>query len=305
MRTETKICAKWALILFTTLIVEGVLWYSLDGKLLFGALLFVSFVVIFETLSLRTVLRALSDFLSVVLLILISLIWLLNTIIWERSSAEPNNIKCYYGEKINQRKSGGRVVSFDFIYNCFDQDSIFQKNCDVTATTFYSKDIQYNKVLLSDESYISRIGLLSIDKEKYRYHSLFHYGYKELGNDSYEYALFEPFIVYEHYGINIVYSSIKQQNDSIIWTTILGNQNGFVVSNDYRDTFLVYSNINPNFSDGWHICPDSLCTPENIAKIDSSGYGYLFRGKIYSAAETEKYWNIINQYKKRMADSKQ
>ena len=29
------------------------------------------------------------------------------------------------------------------------------------------------------------------------------------------------------------------------------------------------------------------------------GYGYIFRGKIYSAAETEKYWNIIEQYQLR------
>ncbi|MBQ3616986.1 MAG: hypothetical protein II939_02325 [Bacteroidales bacterium] len=38
---------------------------------------------------------------------------------------------------------------------------------------------------------------------------------------------------------------------------------------------------------------------ENIVKIDSAGYGYLFRGKIYSAAETETYWDIIEQYKLR------
>ena len=299
MRTETRICVKWALILFAILIVEGISWYTLDGKLLFGAILVISFVVIFVTLRLRTVLQAISDFLSVVLLILISLIWLINTIIWEKSSTEPDIINCYYGEKINQRKSGGRIVNYEYIYNCFDQDTTFLNNSDVTVGTFYSNDDRYNRVLLSKGSYISRIGLQTIDKEKYRYHSLLQYGYNELGNDSYEYALFEPFIVYEHYGLNIVYSSTKQKNDSIIWTTIFEDQKGFFVPDNNQISFLVYSNINPDFYDGWHICPDSLCTPENIAKVDSAGYGYIFRGKIYSAAETEKYWNIIEQYKLR------
>jgi len=72
------------------------------------------------------------------------------------------------------------------------------------------------------------------------------------------------------------------------------------------DTFLVYSNINPKFFDGWHVCHDSLCTPENFSKISEGGYGYIFRGRIYSKDETEKYWNIIEQYKLREAgkDSK-
>lgn len=58
-----------------------------------------------------------------------------------------------------------------------------------------------------------------------------------------------------------------------------------------KDTFLVYSNPNHEFYDGWHICPGSR-SKTNIAKIDSIGYGYLFRDKIYSAVEIENYWKI-------------
>ena len=32
------------------------------------------------------------------------------------------------------------------------------------------------------------------------------------------------------------------------------------------------------------------------------GYGYIFRGKIYSKYETEQYWNIIDQYKQGMRE---
>lgn len=118
----------------------------------------------------------------------------------------------------------------------------------------------------------------------------------ELGNDSYEYAKYERDIAYKYYGLNIVQIATSYDNNTIVFTKLNGEKDFISKKNNPTDTFLVYSNINPDFYDGWHIHSHST---KNIAKVKESGYGYLFRGKIYSAAETEKYWNIIEQYKLR------
>lgn len=118
---------------------------------------------------------------------------------------------------------------------------------------------------------------------------------EEIGNDSYEYALCEHDITYKNFGFNIVQIATPIDNETIVVTKLNGEKDYIHKKNNTTDTFLVYSNINPEFYDGWHICPGTR-SKKNIAKIDSSGYGYLFRGKIYSAAETEKNWNLIEKY---------
>ncbi|MDD6002418.1 MAG: hypothetical protein PUC50_09565 [Bacteroidales bacterium] len=134
------------------------------------------------------------------------------------------------------------------------------------------------------------------DIEKYKYPVKIINKEVELGNDSYEYAKYERDIAYKYYGLNIVQIATSYDNNTIVFTKLNGEKDFISKKNNPTDTFLVYSNINPEFYDGWHIHSHST---KNIAKVKESGYGYLFRGKIYSAAETEKYWNIIEQYKLR------
>lgn len=123
---------------------------------------------------------------------------------------------------------------------------------------------------------------------------------QEIGNNSYEYFISNPFTSYLHFGTNIVFWAEVKDHTLSIHSDILNKEVEFSHFDIIlRDSSFIYSNINPDFFDGWHLCPDSIYTIENIAKVKESGYGYLFRGKIYSAAETEKYWNIIEQYKLR------
>ncbi|MBO7599077.1 MAG: hypothetical protein J6T70_18745 [Bacteroidales bacterium] len=141
------------------------------------------------------------------------------------------------------------------------------------------------------------------DIEKYKYPVKIINKEVELGNDSYEYAKYERDIAYKYYGLNIVLKAHRgEYGFASVYFFNQGTKTIGVTEEMKKypeNDFLVYSNINPDFFDGWHLCPDSICTQEIISNIDSAGYGYLFRGKIYSAAETEKYWNIIEQYKLR------
>ncbi|MBR4265099.1 MAG: hypothetical protein IKQ46_03495 [Bacteroidales bacterium] len=140
----------------------------------------------------------------------------------------------------------------------------------------------------------------SIDLEKYKYPVPCISKNIEVGNDSYEYAKYSPDIAYNSFGLNIVLTA-STYDSSYISFYDLKNKIQYIGRNKSNlDTILVYSNINPEFYTGWHICPDSLCTSENYDKVLEGGYGYLFRGKIYSKEETEKYWNIIEQYKLRL-----
>jgi hypothetical protein len=141
-----------------------------------------------------------------------------------------------------------------------------------------------------------------IDLEKYKYPVPCISKNIEVGNDSYEYAKYSPDIAYNSFGLNIVLKA-STYDSSYISFYDLKNKIQYIGRNKSNmDTILVYFNINPEFYTGWHICPDSLCTSENYDKVLEGGYGYLFRGKIYSKEETEKYWNIIEQYKLRNAN---
>ena len=159
-----------------------------------------------------------------------------------------------------------------------------------------SKAIIY---ISNDAGFIIEDNPSELDLEKYKYPVKTINKNYELGNDSYEYARYERDIAYKNYGFNIVQIAYPTTPNILYVTKLTGDKYYIKKDNNETDLYLAYSNINPDFYDGWHICPDSLCTTENIAKVDSAGYGYLFRGKIYSAAETEKYWDIIEQYKLR------
>lgn len=138
------------------------------------------------------------------------------------------------------------------------------------------------------------------DLEKYKYPVKTINKNYELGNDSYEYAKYEPDIVYKYYGFNIVQPTVSVDSN-LIYVEQLNDDKFYIRQKNHpTDTLLVYTNINPEFNTGWHICPDSLCTSENFDKVMDGGYGYLFRGKIYSKDETEQYWNLIEQYKLRL-----
>ncbi len=210
--------------------------------------------------------------------------------------------KGYFGvlEKKECSGVGGKRV-FWFYYKCEDVDSSFVKQIEVLPGEYESSNIGSYYAIIDPHFGLIKNNVSSDLRNKYEHFVL--YGrnqIEELGNNSYEYAKYEQEIAYKNYGFNLVFKSHKSIDGIEVKLFDKGTKHiELKTTFEEKDTFLVYSNINPDFYDGWHICPDSLCTPENISKVDSAGYGYLFRGKIYSAAETEKYWNIIEQYKLR------
>ncbi len=212
-------------------------------------------------------------------------------------------VASYYG------KTGSRTNRF--IYNYIDvcgdlQRAFINVSYDKYCSTMYPEQDQSGIIksiiyITENDCYIHKEKPTVKDIEKYNYPVTVINRDFELGNDSYEYAKYERDIAYKYYGLNIVQIATSYDNNTIVFTKLNGEKDFISKKNNPTDTFLVYSNINPEFYDGWHIHSHST---KNIAKVKESGYGYLFRGKIYSAAETEKYWNIIEQYKLRTLTSK-
>ncbi len=244
---------------------------------------------------------------SAVAIISLFLLWIcfLITILYYHERSD-NKSYAYFAELISKHISTGRSSkSYVFTYNLRSADTSFIENV-IVESERYNKSDDYKYVLIDNTFWSKMIGknLSENDTALYKNPILFKNKFDiELGNDSYEYAKFAPYNVYHNFGLSLVFVGWKSNTACVEIIFFDGGTKFINLSLEKesvkQDTFLVYSNINPNFSDGWHICSDSLCTPENIAKVDSAGYGYLFRGKIYSAAETEKYWNIIEQYKLR------
>lgn len=210
-----------------------------------------------------------------------------------------NIVTCYYGEMQKQYSSKILRYSRNYYnhYNCFNNDSCFEIVSNVSKEQYV--DSLNNAVLVSSNGHILKNGLYSTGKQKYKYPVIFQRGYVEIGNDSYEFARYSPNIVYDNYGFNLVYIAIRINNNTFAGTTINGTIIEIDAPHNNNDTILVYSNINPRFFDGWHICNDSLLTTNNISTINEDGYGFIFGGSIYAKGETEKYWNIVEQYKLR------
>lgn len=210
-----------------------------------------------------------------------------------------NIVTCYYGEI--QKQYSSKILRFSRNYynqyNCFNNDTCFEIASKVDREQYV--DSLNNCVLVSLNGLILKNGLDSADKQKYKYPVAFQRGYVETGNDSYEFARYSPNIEYDNYGFNLVYIAIRNNNNTFAGTSIKGTKIEIDAPQKNNDTILIYSNINPRFFDGWHICNDSISTTNNIFKIIKDGYGFIFRGTIYTKGETEKYWNIIEQCKLR------
>ncbi len=194
-------------------------------------------------------------------------------------------------------KSGTDYYAY---YKLFGNHSI--EKIPITKDEYYNTDFEGLSLISIHPNLIVKRNINEVDKIKYSFPVKYNIKLDtiEIGNNSYEYFISNPFTSYLNFGVNVVFGAVANDHTLSIHSDLLHKEVEFPHFDIIlRDSLFIYSNINPDFYDGWHICPDSLCTPENIAKVDSSGYGYLFRGKIYSAAETEKYWNIIEQYKLR------
>jgi len=219
-----------------------------------------------------------------------------------------DNFAVYYGTLCGKTTDHSRNSTYYYLkYSCFDGDTLLERKAKVGLSAYDSDGDSIKRVLITKGKIIKWDATL-VDSFK-AIHPIFFKGNcsREIGNDSYEYARFDSNREYDNFGYNVVYLSERSDDSiNIHWKTVVGKGLKMDAPASARDTFLVYSNINPKFFDGWHVCHDSLCTPENFAKISEVGYGYIFRGRIYSKDETEKYWNIIEQYKLREAgkDSK-
>ena len=197
-----------------------------------------------------------------------------------------------------------RSSSYDYYIQYYDQSNFLQLIKIVVPSIKKDETDLFIIYVKGNDGAIIKKAPSPFDLEKYKYPVYSISKNIEVGNDSYEYAKYSPDIAYNSFGLTIVLKATTYDSKFISFYDLNHKFQYLSKERSDKDTFLVYSNINPDFNDGWHICADSLCTPENIAKIDSAGYGYLFRGKIYSKEETEKYWNIIEQYKLRTLTSK-
>jgi len=168
------------------------------------------------------------------------------------------------------------------------------------SSTYYKKKTRHILYVTNRNADLINQNPTEADLEKYKYPVKTINKNYELGNDSYEYAKYERDITYKNYGFNLVHIGVPIDRNKISVSKIDGTKFTMFKSNNLNDTFLVYTNINPEFNTGWHICPKRLCTSINFNKVLKGGYGYLFRDKIYSKEETEKYWNLIEQYKLRL-----
>lgn len=202
-----------------------------------------------------------------------------------------------YLEKIDHYN---RPPKYELLFTYFDENGVKNK-INIVRTKPVDKQKYYIITVIDKLGYLTITNPSKKDLEKYKFPvSIVDEDY-ELGNDSYEYAKYERDIAYNNFGLNIVQIANTLSDDAISFVKLNGMSEAIKHKTKGADTFLVYSNINPKFFDGWHVCPESLCTSENFSKIEEGGYGYIFRGKIYSKEETEKYWNIIEQYKLREA----
>lgn len=295
------------------LIILIVLWVLVALSLIMDTVLFsllciASFIILLVSFGKSSELTTTVKILAIILSFQITFGFISILIDKEQMELQLNNLE-YLGIYKNKEKifNGGRqgpTYYYYLYYSYYDNNNVEQEaKIRVDEDVFNSDRFDTLQVAIITLAYFRKTQLNSIDIKKHTYPVRFATKEEELGNDSYEYAIYEPMRAYDNFGLNIVYKSHKTDAKYIYFYDILKNEQK-IEDNTIRDTFLVYSNINPDFNDGWHICADSLCTPENIAKIDSAGYGYLFRGKIYSKEETEKYWNIIEQYKLRTLTSK-
>ncbi len=197
-------------------------------------------------------------------------------------------------------------------YKCGDKNRTFTR--DVSAPYGYNdnaddyrivRDLKY--AVISIDGKMLEVKISPSQIKKYTNSVLYaRKRFVELGNDSYEYAKYERDITFKNYGFNLVFKAYKNDTEYAELSFFERDIKHLKLSQEMKTLpdgeFLVYTNINPDIYDGWHVCPDSLCTSENYDKVLEGGYGYLFRGKIYSKEETEKYWNIIEQYKLRNAN---
>ncbi|MCQ2976124.1 MAG: hypothetical protein MJ211_15090, partial [Bacteroidales bacterium] len=106
----------------------------------------------------------------------------------------------------------------------------------------------------------------------------------------------------ENFGLNVVVKSSKVDENYIYYYNLKGEYLKTKRNDLQQDSFLIYSNINPKFFDGWHVLSKSDTDSVAFSKVSEGGYGYIFRGKVYSKYETEQYWNIIDQYKQGMRE---
>ncbi len=286
----------WVLVAFSIIISNGIM------ILLLCIASFILLQISFDSYKERNVINYLLSSILIFELSAMVFYWYMG------KSKVENNRQGYYilgrYKSKNYSTSHTKGGHYYYVYTYSFNEKIDSAYIEVSKEVFNSVVDTMDRVIMRGTHSFYKMNLSAYDIEKYSYPVKFACNAEEeLGNDSYEYAIYEPMRAYDNFGLNIVYKSHKTDAKYIYFYDILKNEQK-IEDNTIRDTFLVYSNINPKYFDGWHICSEKITTPENIAKIDSAGYGYLFRGKIYSAAETEKYWNIIEQYKLRTLTSK-
>jgi len=207
-----------------------------------------------------------------------------------------------YGLKCIGYFSYDIYVHHHYNYNLFyyDENQLCHKITIVQTQPNKDSNACFIIYVNGENSQILYRPITSIDFEKYKYPVSCISKEIEIGNDSYEYAKYSPDVAYNSFGLNVVLKASVYDSTYVSFYD-LNYKIQYIGRNKSKlDTLLVYTNINPEFNTGWHICPDSLCTSENFDKVMDGGYGYLFRGKIYSKHETEQYWNLIEQYKLRL-----
>ena len=199
----------------------------------------------------------------------------------------------YYGELFKKELVGS---NYKLYYKCVSKDTAFNHCIEMPADSYLS--ISDNPIILSS------VG--DIIDTNYNYHLVEKFSYPveyhtmqihEIGNNTYEYALFERDNYFRNFGFNIVFKASRIDKDHIL-VSFFENE-GIIVkmTTDQDWMFLVYCNINPDYFDGWHILKEYNGTSQDVW---NGGYAYLFHNTIYSRFTMESNWDILNNYIQNM-----
>lgn len=206
-----------------------------------------------------------------------------------------SNYYSYYGKLIEKKESDN---SYYLVYECKAKDNNFIKTIEVSKEQYFDTTL-IQAVILKDDGTVLKWGINQSLANKYTYGVLnFESVFSEIGNNTFDYARYEPNVVFSNYGFNIVFFAEKVDDNHLQVHFFNGIDKSIDINTDYNDDILVYCNINPDYFDGWHICDKSLIS--NLDKIKEDKYGYLFGGQIYFKDAVEEHWNIVEEYKKHI-----
>lgn len=122
-------------------------------------------------------------------------------------------------------------------------------------------------------------------------------------HDSFEDYMKNPYEFYSMNGLTLIIAGRYCEDDFVEFTVV---DDRIILSDRYGKNFKLFKsipkdgyafavkNISPTLNFDWSICKENIDEVEALREIGKAGYGYLFRGKVYSKDTVESYWDILD-----------